>query len=179
MKHMDAFPILYTANLQLRKIQIEDVPALVQYANNKKISDHIVNIPHPYREPDAVFRIRYVVEGFKRKARYCFTIVLKERAELIGEASLHLENDGASAQLGYWIGEPFWNKGFATEAVGALLAFGFEQVNLQKVLASTYENNLASEKVMLKNGMKQIGVSRSMLHFELTKDVYENQRILK
>ncbi len=68
---MEFFPELNTKRLKLRKIQVEDIPSLVKYANNKKISDHILNIPYPYQEPDAVFRISYIVQGFKNKAAMC------------------------------------------------------------------------------------------------------------
>src|ERR1044072_3086704 len=105
---MLVFPELYTERLHLRQLQADDIPALVKYANNKKISDYVKNIPHPYQEPDAVFRISYVVQGFKAKARYVFSIVHREQEELIGEIGLHMDNGGEVAQLGYWIAEPFW-----------------------------------------------------------------------
>lgn len=54
---MEIFPELTTNRLKLRKIQVDDVSSLVKYANNKKISDSVLNIPYPYQEPDAVFRI--------------------------------------------------------------------------------------------------------------------------
>ena len=149
---MDIFPALHTPRLHLRRIEVEDIPALVRYANNRKISDYIINIPYPYGEPAAVLRISYVVQGFKNKTRYVFAIVLKERRELIGEISLHLEKN-ATAQLGYWVGEPFWNQGIATEAIGAVLTFGFEKLGLDLVYATCHEENAASGKVLVKNGM--------------------------
>src|SRR5215203_5117272 len=124
---MDVFPELNTKRLTLRQISIEDVPSLLKYANNKKISDNILNIPYPYGEPDAVFRISYVVQGFKNKARYIFAIIFQESKELVGEISLHLDNRKNIGQLGYWVGEPFWGKGIATEAAKAVLKFGFEK----------------------------------------------------
>ena len=114
---MEIFPELNTNRLKLRKIRIEDIPSLVKYANNKKISDNIINIPYPYREPDAAFRISFVVRGFKNKIRYVFAIILKESEELIGEISLHLlDKKNHHGQLAYWLGEPFWNQGITTEA---------------------------------------------------------------
>ena len=87
---MEVFPELITGRLKLRKISIEDIPSLVKYANNKRIADKILNIPYPYQEPDAVFRISYVYQGFKNKTRYVFAIIFQENEELIGEISLHL-----------------------------------------------------------------------------------------
>ncbi|MEL6143214.1 MAG: GNAT family N-acetyltransferase, partial [Bacteroidota bacterium] len=146
---MYVFPQLHTNRLHLRKIQVEDFPALVRYADNKKVSDNIVNIPYPFREPDAAFRMSYVARGFKNKTHYSFAIILKERQEFIGEISLHLTGNQA-AQLGYWVGEPFWNQGIATEAARVVLQFGFEKLELEKVIASHYRGNESSGKVMTK-----------------------------
>ncbi|MBD0378011.1 MAG: GNAT family N-acetyltransferase, partial [Flavisolibacter sp.] len=132
---MEVFPELYTKRLTLRKIGLEDVPSLVKYANNKKIADKVLNIPYPYQEPDAVFRISYVHQGFKNKTRYVFAIIYKESEELVEEISLHLDNSKNIAQLAYWIGEPFWGKGIATEACQAILKFGMEKLQLDMIYA--------------------------------------------
>jgi RimJ/RimL family protein N-acetyltransferase len=173
---MDTFPELYTKRLKLRKISIEDIPSLVRYANNKKIADNILNIPYPYQEPDAVFRIGYVVQGFKIKARYVFAIILQSSEEFIGEISLHLENPKTTAQLGYWVGEPFWGKGIASEATAAVLKFGFEELDLALIFAECHVENKASEKVVLNNGMQRRGDSGSVVQYFLTKHEFERQR---
>jgi len=174
---MDAFPELYTKRLKLRKISIEDVSSLIKYANNKNIADNILNIPYPYQEPDAVFRISYVVQGFKTKARYVFAIIFQQNEEFIGEISLHLENQKSIAQLGYWVGEPFWGKGLATEATEAVLKFGFEKLNLTMIFAECHVENKASEKVLLNNGMQRRGDSGSVVQYLLTKQQFEKNPI--
>lgn len=171
---MDIFPILYTPRLILRKIDIDDIPSLVKYGNNKKIADNVFSIPFPYQEPDAVFRIKYVNDGFKNKSRYVFSIILKETSEFIGEISLHMDKD--IAQLGYWIGEPFWNKGIATEATGTVLKFGFEKLNLSRIFATCYEENEGSLKVLIKNGMVQESKNGSVLQFGLSRQEYEAEK---
>ena len=168
---MSEFPQLFTQKLILRKIQIEDVPALVKYANNKKISENVLNLPYPYQEPDAVFRISYVVQGFKKKARYVFAIILKERQELIGEISLHMDNIYHVAQLGYWVGEPFWNQGIASEAVAAMLQFGFETLNLDFIYATCNEQNKASAKVLEKNGMEIHHVNGGVIQYRIVRSL--------
>ena len=182
---MEVFPELNTVRLKLRKISIEDIPSLVKYANNKKIADNIINIPYPYQEPDAVFRISYVYQGFKNKTRYVFALIFKETEELIGEVSLHLDNSRNIAQLGYWIAEPFWGKGIATEATSEILKFGFEKLDLNKIYATHYPENKASGKVMLNNKMikeaelkehyRINNVYRSVIQYRLTKQEYEEQ----
>lgn len=175
---MEAFPVLHTPRLQLRKLQVEDVPSLIEYANNKKISDNIINIPHPYQEPDAVFRISYVFQGFRHKTRYVFAIILKEQGTLIGEISLHLGDGRHIAELGYWVGEPFWNKGIATEAIKAVLRFGFDKLDLGRVYATCHAGNAASGKVLLKNGLVQQSVTGSVIQYGITRQVYEEKHRL-
>jgi len=122
---MEVFPELITKRLKLRRAQLGDVPSLLKYAHNKKISDQVINIPFPYQEEDAISRLNFIIQGFKNKERYVFAITFKDKNELIGEIGLHLDNHNNNAQFGYWIAEPFWGKGIATEANAALLKFTF------------------------------------------------------
>ncbi len=172
---MTQFPELNTQRLKLRKIQMEDVPSLVKYANNRKISDNILNIPHPYQEPDAVFRIGYVFNGFKNKTRYVFAITLKDTREFIGEISLHIDANNNNAQLAYWIGEPFWGKGITTEATKGITKFGFAQLNLNAIYATCHIDNIASCKVLLNNGMIRDSVTGNIAQYSITKKEYEQQ----
>lgn len=171
---MNLFPKLYTDRLLLRKLDIEDLPFLVKYADNKKISDRIINIPHPYQEPNAVFRLSYIVQGFKNKSRFVFAVEFKAEQQFIGEISLHLHKDKA-AELGYWIAEPFWNKGIATEAIGAILKFGFETLGLQLTNASCDKDNTASMRVLIKNNFYEKGQSTSLIYYELSKTRYQER----
>jgi len=170
---MERFPRIYTNKLILRKLEVEDFPSLIQYANNKNISEVIVNIPHPYQEPNAVFRMTYIVSGFKKKERYCFAISLKENSEMIGEISLHLDKQNNFAELGYWVGEPFWNKGIITEAIEGILKFGFKHISLNLIFASCHEDNIGSQKVLLKNGLHQKSPKGHVIQFQLKKEDYD------
>ena len=168
---MNLFPELDTDRLKLRKIGIDDIPALLKYGNNKKIADRILNIPYPYEEPTAVFRISYVVQGFKKGSRYIFAIELKEHQEFIGEISLHLE-DRTKAQLGYWIGEPFWNRGIVTEALAPILKFGFEKPDMELIYATCHTDNPASAKVLEKNGLIRRGQRVKVMEYGLSRSEY-------
>lgn len=182
---MEEFPELITNRLRLRKVQLNDIPSLLKYANNKKISDQIFNIPYPYKEEDAIFRLNFVLQGFKDRERYVFAITLKDDNELIGEIGLHLDKINNNAQFGYWIAEPFWNRGIATEATSALLKFGFEKLGLNKIYATHYPENTASGKVMQNNKMimeaelkehyRINNVYRNIIQYRLTKQEYEKQ----
>lgn len=180
---MNTFPELTTTRLRLRKIRVSDVPSLLKHVNNKNIADNIVNIPFPYEEEDAVSRMNFVLQGFKNKERFVFAICLADEDELIGEIGLHLDKDNNRAETGYWIAEPFWGKGIATEATAAILQFGFEELQLNKIHATHYLANSASGKVLLNNGMileaelkdhyKNGASYGSVRMYRLTKEEYE------
>jgi len=160
------FPILYTERLILRQITADDIQSLVKYANNKNISNYVLNIPHPYEEHHAVYRLSYVYQGFKNKTHYAFGIINREPQEFIGEVSLHLDSNN-TAQLAYWVAEPYWNKGIASEAAGALLDFGKSQLPLSRIYAEFEETNTASERVLMRNNMKKKGISSGVVRYEI------------
>ena len=154
---MYVFPVLFTERLKLRQLFVYDFPSLIQLANNKKISSRIINIPFPYHEFHAVHRLRYVVEGFKSKAKFVFAIVLKDVNEFIGEISLNQRPEENTYELGYWIGEPYWNQGYATEAIAKVIDFGFQRLALQTIYATVDADNEPSAKVLVKNGFNSNG----------------------
>lgn len=170
---METLPRLYTERLILKKIEIDDIPSLVKYANNPKIAERIVNIPYPYREPEATFRIAYVFNGIKNKTHYSFAIIHKSEEELIGEISIHLlDKHQAHGHLSYWVGEPFWNKGIITEAANEIMKFGFKTLNLDLIYAMCSPDNKASERVMQKIGLTTHKVVSKELVYKCTQAVY-------
>lgn len=168
------FPSLYTERLLLRKIIVDDIPCLLKYGNNPKISAYILNIPYPYQEPDAVMRISYVHQGVIAGTRYVFSITLNETEELIGEISLHLDDERKKAQLGYWIGEPLWNKGLATEAIHSILLFAFNKLGLDMVFAGCKAENIASVRVLEKNNFKQAHITGSLLQYVISNRTFRS-----
>ncbi len=150
---MEHFPELRTERLALDQPKWEDVPVIVSHADNIKIVENTRTMPHPYREEDAISWIQMVNQGFKDKDQYIFAVRLNLDNSFIGGIGLTLNVQNNRAELGYWIAEPFWNQGFATEAVEAILKFGFETLGLNKIIAVYLTTNSASGKVMVKNGM--------------------------
>lgn len=170
----ETFPVLLTPRLVLRQLRADDIPALVKHANNEKIADKVINIPYPYQEHEAVFRISYVLQGFKAKTRYVFAIISRETDELIGEIGIHHVNDDGLAQLGYWVGEPFWNQGIATEAMKTVLKFGFEKLLLKDIFATIHIDNPASGRVALHCGLQAGNTNGSVTYYNITKQEYES-----
>ena len=161
------FPILRTDRLLLRKLDFDDFPQLVRHANNKNISDYILNIPYPYREPDAAFRYAYITKGFNEKSRFVFAIIDKASEGFIGEVSLHLEGKEL-AQMGYWIAEDHWKNGYASEAVAAVVKFGFQRLGMMKIYASCHQQNIASQRVVERNDFELEVVKGNVAYYSLS-----------
>lgn len=180
---MQNYPILKTNRLSLEQPRVADIPNLLQYAGDEKVASTTLNMPHPYQEEHAIFWLNMANDGFQSKSKYIFGIRLKETDELIGGMGLHLTPQYNRAELGYWVGVPFWNKGYATEAAGAILKFGFEALKINKIFATHLVENPSSGKVMIKNGMIKEGelkehikkgeVYQSVFQYRLTKGEYE------
>jgi len=165
---MNSFPSLYSNRLLLRKLDVDDFPSLLKLANNRKISDRIINMPYPYTESNAVFRISYVVQGFKNKTRYVFSICTKDDDAFIGEISLHLQSS-IKSEIAYWIGEEYWGNAYATEAIDRVCKFGFSVLGLELIYATSHAENLASQRVLEKNHFVKKSKNGNICLFELGK----------
>jgi len=186
---MEHFPQLQTERLLLNQPKWTDVPIIVSYAGNIKIVENTRSMPHPYYEEDAISWINMVNQGFRKKDQFIFAVRSKSANEFIGGVGLTLDLQNNRAELGYWIAEPFWNQGYATEAVGGILKFGFETLGLNKITAVYLTTNSASGKVMTKNRMvkeaelKDHDIKRghtvkdgeyaSLIQYRLTQSEYE------
>jgi RimJ/RimL family protein N-acetyltransferase len=89
-----------------------------------------------------------------------FAVTLRDGGELIGAIGLDLERAHARAELGYWIGVPYWGRGYATEAAAALVAHAFDVRGLNRVYAFHFTNNPGSGRVLQKIGMRHEGTRR-------------------
>jgi len=143
-----------------------------------------MNIPYPYWEEDAKNWILMGQEGLEEGNRYTFAIALKPNDEFIGGISLGVEQLAERALIGYWLAEPFWNKGYTTEAAKTIISFGFEQLKLNKLYSTHLAHNLASGKVMSNNGMikeaelvdhvRKGNKYHTLIQYRITKSEYEN-----
>ena len=89
-----------------------------------------------------------------------FAIELRSDASLVGAIGLRIDGCFNKAELGYWVGKPFWNRGYATEATTAVLTFGFNELQLNRIHAAHLARNPASGRVMQKSGMILEGTAR-------------------
>jgi [ribosomal protein S5]-alanine N-acetyltransferase len=151
---------LRTASLLLRSFEREDIPAIVRLAGANEIAATTLNIPHPYSEDDAQSFLAKASEDFRAGRSVSFAISISPGGELCGAVGLHLAEVHKRAELGYWIGVPYWERGFATEAASAAVGFGFETLRLHRIYAHHFAGNTASQRVLEKIGMRHEGRSR-------------------
>lgn len=132
--------------------RMDDVADLVFLANRKSVAEHLTRLPHPFTLDNA----RAVVAGAENPARNAatFAIRLKATGRLIGMARhASLEADGA-VHVGYWVGEPFWGNGYATEALHALVDHAFNYTNVDELTGACRVTNPASRRVLVKSGFQ-------------------------
>ncbi len=140
----------------LRKLKIKDKQALVKLLNNKKIWNNLRDhLPYPYSERDAE---SFIESTEKDKHQHVFAI--EYNGSFCGVIGLTLQKDvyRRSAEIGYWIGEPFWGKGIATKSIQWITRYGFENLKLLRIYACVFESNPASMKVLEKNGYINEGI---------------------
>jgi RimJ/RimL family protein N-acetyltransferase len=155
---------LRTSRLLLRSIEREDIPAIVRLAGAREIAATTLRIPHPYMVEDARNFLAKATEDFFACRSIIYAITILPEGELRGAVGLDISEAHSHAELGYWVGLPFWGKGFATEAASAVMEFGFQALGLHRIYAHHFAGNTASQRVLQKIGMRHEGQSRQ--HFE-------------
>lgn len=154
---MKSFPQIETDRLILRQPASADIPVIVKLANDSDIADGTLNMPYPYFEKNAISWLNMSYQGFDNGDQFVFAIELKESGQFIGGTGFTVTQCFDRAEIGYWIGKPYWNKGYCSEALSAVIKFGFNDLKLNKFLATYFPHNPASGRVMEKCGMKKEG----------------------
>jgi RimJ/RimL family protein N-acetyltransferase len=152
-------PTLQTERLLLRPFRLEDAAAVQRLAGVREIADTALTIPHPYLDGMAESWIGTHAEAWERQERAAFAITT-EADGVIGAISLHLKPAHRRAELGYWVGQPFWNRGHATEAALAAISFALGALGLNRIHAAHLTRNPASGRVLTKAGMRFEGTLR-------------------
>jgi [ribosomal protein S5]-alanine N-acetyltransferase len=152
-------PNLQTRRLFLRPFELPDGGDVRRLAGDRAIADTTLQIPHPYEVGMAEEWILTHPFRFEAGEQVVFAVVLRESGQLIGAMGLVIEGKFRRAELGYWIGRPYWGNGYCTEAGKAILEYGFQALNLNRIHAYHFKRNPASGRVMQKLGMKHEGTS--------------------
>lgn len=156
-------------DFELRDWKIGDGESIVKYANNPRIAKNLRDaFPHPYTLDDAHYFINQCIYRDVRKQLIKAIVV---DGEPVGSVSLNTQKDISrkSALLGYWLGEPFWGKGIMNKAIKEVCQLGFEKLDIVRIFARPFADNMASRKTLEKVGFELEGISK--------KGVYKNGEI--
>ncbi|MER9304707.1 GNAT family N-acetyltransferase [Mesorhizobium sp. M0293] len=145
-------PVLVTEQLVMRAPHEGDIAQLVELADNRHVAEMLARMPHPYGEAEAR---SFLAMTKSRRAGIAFALTLAGTETFVGCAGLNTTDRGL--ELGYWIGEPYWKKGYATEAAHALVDLAFQRTSIQVLHASTRVINPASRRVIHKCGFQYAG----------------------
>ena len=146
-----SIPVLETERLVLRAPRLEDVKAVAMQANDRRIAENTARIPHPYRSADAEDFIATANLGTET----VFLITLRNGA-VIGACGF-TQVDRHPPEIGYWLGVKHWGKGYATEAVRALIDHIFTDLGDEAIQAAARVTNPASRRVLEKCGFQWSG----------------------
>lgn len=164
-------PTLQTSRLILRPFELTDAPGVQNLAGAREIAFNTGAVSHPYEDGMAEKWISTHQEKFEQGKLVNFAIVKKETIELCGAIGLTINNKNYNAELGYWIGVPYWGQGYGTEAASKAIAYGFESLNLHRIYASHLTRNPASGRVLQKIGMTREGCLRQHIkHWGIYED---------
>ena len=143
----------------VRDLRMEDAPSVAAYADNPRIAANLRDVfPSPYGLEDAEGFLGIVTQVHPRTV---FAIAHDDRA--IGVIGLTLGQDvhRLTAELGYWLAEPYWGRGIMPRAVRAVVEYGFSELGLVRVFAEPYVGNAASARVLEKAGFELEGRLRA------------------
>jgi ribosomal-protein-alanine N-acetyltransferase len=153
-------PVLLTPRLQLRPFTLQDAAEVRRLAGAREVAATTLRIPHPYPEGAAEAWILTHAGSWERCEELNLAAVRREDGRLVGSVGLVLALSDQRAELGYWIGMPYWGRGYATEAARAVVGWAFRELGLERVHACHAAANPASGAVLRKLGMRPEGTQR-------------------
>ena len=151
--------IVTTLRLTLRPPEMADAPRIARFLDNFAISGNLARVPYPYRLNDAKAWLR---QGWAATPASESAFVVDLRGEgVIGVIGLHEGDDGV-AELGYWLGEPFWNRGLMSEAAAGIVDWYFATAPADRLICGAFAFNKASLAIQRKLGFTEISTSQRL-----------------
>ncbi len=157
-------PELETPRLLLRKLKLEDAEDMFEYVSDPGVPKDSTWPLHKSIE-DSRACINFSLQHYAKKELGEWGVALKETGKLIGTCGfVWWKPEHAKAEIRGALSRKYWSRGLMTEAVAALMDFGFNEMKLHRLEGLCTPTNFASEKVMLKNGMKFEGILRDVVY---------------
>lgn len=155
--------------VELKKLEEKYAESIVKYANNKKIADNLRNaFPHPYTLEEA-YKFIETCKNNGEKKDIVRAVVLD--GEFAGTVGVFIKDDvySLSAEIGYWLAEPFWGKGIMTKCVKDLCDYVFKNYNIIRIFTEIFAFNTGSKRVLEKAGFQFEGTKK--------KAIFKNNKI--
>ncbi|QXD14429.1 GNAT family N-acetyltransferase [Rhodocaloribacter litoris] len=147
--------------LRLEPVHLGHAPAIQRLAADPAVTA-TTNLPEPYPPDGALHWIRYLLPKRQAGVEYAF-VLLDARDEVVGvNGFVEVRREEGWAELGYWIGRPYWGRGYATAGGRLLLNFGFGELGLHSVVARPLVRNRASCRVLEKLGFRFVETQRNV-----------------
>ena len=172
---------LETDRLLFRSHEPQDEPAFIAMHTDPEVRRFVGDQPWPLEKAQLRFRNEYL--GKPNDTHGLWATILKEEGNYIGSCGLRAGDHSTEAHLGFYLAQPYWRRGLASEACNALIEFAFTRLGLLRLLADVQKGNAASEHILHKLGFKYfnqqvIPANGRILHFyELTKSAWEKKSI--
>lgn len=151
-----------TKRLVLRPIKKGDELHFAKHLNNINVSRHLSTPPYPYAMKHAKAWVRLNLKNNRKRRKTDVVFVIEYDKKFVGVTGLH-KIHGHRCELGYWIAEPFWGQGFATESTKAVTKFAFDELKLVRIVAAAFILNKRSMRVLRKCGFKKEGHLRKAI----------------
>ncbi len=146
-----------TSRLVLRPLERAHLGSMLPLISAREVAATTLRIPHPYTQKDAEDYFNAMEPEIAKGKMLRLSIFIAASDEYCGSVGLHMEREHSRAEMGYWIGVPYWGRGYASEAAQAVVAHGFGRLGLNRIYATVFAGNTASRRVAEKAGMKYEG----------------------
>lgn len=146
--------------IALRRFKQEDASFMANLANNAKIASNLRDgFPHPFTLVNA---LSFIEKANAQQPQMIFAI--EWDGKYVGNLGIHPKDDiySQTAEIGYFIGEPFWGNGIASKAIGIAIEKAFNEFNLIRLEAGVFEHNIPSMRVLEKNGFFKEGIAQKV-----------------
>lgn len=168
---VEKFPIIETERLVLRQIIKDDAVDILKYLSDDDVMKYYGLKPFKSME-EALQEIDWYHSIFDEKSGIRWGITIKEKGRVIGSCGfLNLVQQHHRSDIGYELSEDFWGQGIASEAIAAVIKYGFEQLNLQRIQALIEPPNIPSQKLVERNGFIKEGLLRN---YEFTGEKFDD-----
>lgn len=157
-------PTLFTPRLTLRPVRMSDAADLYEYSRDPEVARHVLWDAHRSIHQTRAY-IRYLLRQYRNAAPSTFAIALRDTGKVVGTIGfMWVQPENRSAEVGYSLSRAFWNQGYMSEALRAVVDFGFGQLGLNRIEAQHECDNPASGHVMQNAGMRHEGTLRQRLY---------------